>query len=250
MDRHVLPKLGGVPVDQVGTAAVHEALYPLALAGKHATLKTAGSAITAVLDWARIQEHGPRGSPWRPCAGRRRSGSRGPGTTRRCTGRTWVQLWVGSTRRSVRADEAGDPVHGADGGAAWGGAGNVGPVRPRRGGVGTAGGLDEDGAGAPGSAVAAGARGATEPVPRRRDPAFRRACIITRPPSIEPGREPGNTRPPPRAPSRASASRASRTGRGGTSWTSCCRSSRWHTWRALRRWRRTRAMTCWSGIVR
>ncbi len=63
MDRHVLPKFGGVPVDQVGTAAVYEALRPLALAGKHATVKTAGSAITAVLDWARIQEHRTEGSP-------------------------------------------------------------------------------------------------------------------------------------------------------------------------------------------
>ena len=63
MDRHLLPKLGGVPVDQVGTAAVYEALRPLALAGKHATVKSAGSAITAVLDWARIQEHRTEGSP-------------------------------------------------------------------------------------------------------------------------------------------------------------------------------------------
>ena len=63
MDRHVLPKLGGTPVDQVGTAVVYEALRPLALAGKHATVKTAGSAITAVLDWARIQEHRKEGSP-------------------------------------------------------------------------------------------------------------------------------------------------------------------------------------------
>ena len=63
MDRHLLPKLGGVPVDQVGTAAVYEALRPLALAGKHATVKASGSAITAVLDWARIQEHRTEGSP-------------------------------------------------------------------------------------------------------------------------------------------------------------------------------------------
>ena len=63
MDRHVLPKLGGTPVDQVGTAAVYEVLRPLALAGKHATVKAAGSAITSVLDWSRIQEYRTEGSP-------------------------------------------------------------------------------------------------------------------------------------------------------------------------------------------
>ena len=63
MDRHVLPRLGGVPVDQVGSAAVHEVLRPLALAGKDATVKTAGSAITAVLEWARIEEFRREGSP-------------------------------------------------------------------------------------------------------------------------------------------------------------------------------------------
>ena len=63
MDRHVLPKLGGVAVDQVGSAAVHEVLRPLAVAGKHATVKAAGSAITAVLEWARIEEFRVEGSP-------------------------------------------------------------------------------------------------------------------------------------------------------------------------------------------
>ena len=63
MDRHLLPKLGGVPVDQVGSAAVHEVLRPLAVAGKHATVKAAGSAITAVLEWARIEEFRSEGSP-------------------------------------------------------------------------------------------------------------------------------------------------------------------------------------------
>ncbi len=63
MDKYVLPKLGGVPVDQVGSAAVHEVLRPLALAGKNAILKTAGAAITAVLEWARIEEFRREGSP-------------------------------------------------------------------------------------------------------------------------------------------------------------------------------------------
>ena len=36
---------------------------PLALAGKHATVKMAGTAITAVLEWARIAEFRAEGSP-------------------------------------------------------------------------------------------------------------------------------------------------------------------------------------------
>ena len=63
VDRHVLPKLGGMPVDQVGTAAVYEVLRPVALSGKHAVAKTAGAAITAVLEWARINEFRSEGSP-------------------------------------------------------------------------------------------------------------------------------------------------------------------------------------------
>ena len=63
VDRYVLPRIGGMPVDRVGTAAVYEALRPVALAGKHATVKTAGAAISAVLEWARINEFRPDGSP-------------------------------------------------------------------------------------------------------------------------------------------------------------------------------------------
>ena len=63
MEKYVLPKLGGMPVDQIGTAAVYEVLRPIALAGKHATVRSAGAAITAVLEWARIQEFRSQGSP-------------------------------------------------------------------------------------------------------------------------------------------------------------------------------------------
>ena len=52
-----------MPVDQVGTAAVYEVLRPVALSGKHAVVKTAGTAITAVLEWARINEYRSEGSP-------------------------------------------------------------------------------------------------------------------------------------------------------------------------------------------
>ena len=63
MDRYVLPKLGAMPVDKVGSAAVYEVLRPIALAGKHATVQMAGAAITAVLEWARIAEFRTEGSP-------------------------------------------------------------------------------------------------------------------------------------------------------------------------------------------
>ncbi|MDE0450804.1 MAG: integrase arm-type DNA-binding domain-containing protein [Gammaproteobacteria bacterium] len=63
VDRYVLPKLGGMPVDQVGSAAVYEILRPIALSGKHAVVKTAGAAITSVLEWARINEYRSEGSP-------------------------------------------------------------------------------------------------------------------------------------------------------------------------------------------
>ena len=63
MERYVLPKLGAMPVDNVGSAAVYEVPRPLALAGKHATVKVAGTAITAVLEWARVAEFRAEGSP-------------------------------------------------------------------------------------------------------------------------------------------------------------------------------------------
>ena len=63
MEKHVLPKLGRMPVDKIGTAAVYEVLRPVALSGRHATVKAAGTAITAVLDWARINEYRSEGSP-------------------------------------------------------------------------------------------------------------------------------------------------------------------------------------------
>ena len=63
MDRYVLPRIGAMPVDKVGSAAVYEVLRPIALAGKHATVQMAGAAITAVLEWARIAEFRAEGSP-------------------------------------------------------------------------------------------------------------------------------------------------------------------------------------------
>ena len=47
----------------MGSAAVYDVLRPIALAGKHATVKVAGAAITAVLEWARISEFRAEGSP-------------------------------------------------------------------------------------------------------------------------------------------------------------------------------------------
>ena len=45
MDRYVLPKIGGVPVDRVGSAAVNEVLRPVALIGKHAMVKMGGGGL-------------------------------------------------------------------------------------------------------------------------------------------------------------------------------------------------------------
>ena len=53
MNRYVLPKIGAMPVDKVGSAAVYEVLRPIALAGKHSIVKVAGTAIAAVLAEAR-----------------------------------------------------------------------------------------------------------------------------------------------------------------------------------------------------
>ena len=63
MDRYVLPRIAGMPVDKVGSAAVYDVLRPIALSGKHATVKVAGAAITAVLEWAKISEFRAEGSP-------------------------------------------------------------------------------------------------------------------------------------------------------------------------------------------
>ena len=162
VDKYVLPKLGGMPVDRIGTAAVYEVLRPMALARKHATVKTAGAAITAVLDWARINEYRSEGSP------------------------------VETVRRSLPKRVAGpkhhDALHFSEVGAALATieASNCAPstkrairftaltaarqIEVRRatweqfdhrgGGVGEAGGVDEDGQGAPGADVGSGAGGA------------------------------------------------------------------------------------------
>ena len=58
----MLPKIGAMPVDKVGSATVYEVLRPIALAGKHATIKTAGTAVSAVLKWSRIAEFCAEGS--------------------------------------------------------------------------------------------------------------------------------------------------------------------------------------------
>ena len=63
MDRYVLPRIGAMPVDKVGSAAVYEVLRPIASAGKHATVQVAGTALTAVLERARIAEFRAAGSP-------------------------------------------------------------------------------------------------------------------------------------------------------------------------------------------
>ena len=109
MDRYVVAKFGAMPVDKVGSAAVYEVLRPIARAGKHATVKMAGTAITAVLEWARIAEFRAEGSP--VATVRRR-----PEALRDAAllGGRWR---AGEDRRhELRAlDEAGEPVHRPDG---------------------------------------------------------------------------------------------------------------------------------------
>ena len=43
MATYVLPQIGHIPVDQIGTAVVDDVLRPLAMAGKHPTARAAGS---------------------------------------------------------------------------------------------------------------------------------------------------------------------------------------------------------------
>ena len=63
MTAYVLPQLGDIPVDQVGTAAVDDVLRPLAVAGQHPTARAVGTHIAAVLRWAALREHRPNDNP-------------------------------------------------------------------------------------------------------------------------------------------------------------------------------------------
>ena len=63
MQTYVLPQLGDIPVDQIGTAAVDDVLRPLAMAGKHSTARAVGTHIAAVLRWAALREHRPNDNP-------------------------------------------------------------------------------------------------------------------------------------------------------------------------------------------
>ncbi len=149
VDKHVLPKLGGVRVDRIGTAAVYEVLRLLALAGKHAMVKTVGAAITAGAD-QRVPLGGLARGDGAPQPAEAGGGTEAP----RRAALLGRGRGAGKDRRhQLRAlDEAGDPLHGADGGSADRGAtGGVGAVRHSSRGVGEAGGVDEDRQGAPGA---------------------------------------------------------------------------------------------------
>ena len=63
MATYVLPQLGDIPVDQIGTAAVDDVLRPLAMVGKHPTARAVGTHIAAVLRWAALREHRPNDNP-------------------------------------------------------------------------------------------------------------------------------------------------------------------------------------------
>ncbi len=56
MTTHVLPALGNVPVDQIGTARINPLLRPIALDGKHAEAQRIGQHIARVLREAALRE--------------------------------------------------------------------------------------------------------------------------------------------------------------------------------------------------
>ena len=55
MDAYVLPQLGKMHVGAVATSDVKRVLRPLALAGKHATMRMVAGRIVAVLEWAEVE---------------------------------------------------------------------------------------------------------------------------------------------------------------------------------------------------
>ncbi|MDE0062605.1 MAG: integrase arm-type DNA-binding domain-containing protein [Gammaproteobacteria bacterium] len=55
MDTYVLPQLGKMHVSAVATSDVKRVLRPLALAGKHATMRMVAGRIVAVLEWAEVE---------------------------------------------------------------------------------------------------------------------------------------------------------------------------------------------------
>lgn len=57
MANYVIPKIGQMPVDKVGTRAVEDMLRPIALAGKSSNVKFVGNHIARVLRDAAIAEH-------------------------------------------------------------------------------------------------------------------------------------------------------------------------------------------------
>ena len=110
VDKYVLPKLGGVPVDKVGTAAVYEVLRPMALAGKHATVKTTGAVITAVLDWARINEYRSEGSPVETVRRSLPKRAAGPKHHEALRFSEWARRLGRSTRRNAPLPRSGPSV--------------------------------------------------------------------------------------------------------------------------------------------
>ena len=56
MTMHVLPKIGELPIDRIGPAAITSVVRPLAEAGKFPTLRALRPRLKAVLDWATVHE--------------------------------------------------------------------------------------------------------------------------------------------------------------------------------------------------
>ena len=166
MAAYVLPKLGRMHVGAVATADVKRVLRPLALAGKHATARMVAGRIAAVLEWAEVENlREPPGSGRAAVETVMRSLPRAAAVRHhRALHFSDCGVRAGPrgrppAHRPRRA--AGDPLRGADGGAAGGGSsGRMGRVRPGRGGVDRSSGAHEARPRAPGAAVHRGAGGA------------------------------------------------------------------------------------------
>ena len=139
MAAYVLPQLGPMHVGAVATADVKRVLRPLALAGKHATARMVAGRIAAVLEWSEVENlREPAGSGRAAVETVMRSlpkaavGAPPPGAA--LLGRRGGAGAGGRPSARRPRGAARDPLRGADGGAAGGGApGDLGRVRPRRG---------------------------------------------------------------------------------------------------------------------
>ena len=86
MDRYVLPRFGGMPVDRVGSAAIYEVLRPIALAGKHTPpSRWPGRRSRRCWSGRESRSLARKARRWRRCGANCRNGRAVPSTTTPCT---------------------------------------------------------------------------------------------------------------------------------------------------------------------